>query len=185
MPKLSARDRKKVDAAEAVEERNFEPLPAGKYLATLKEVEVRTGKDSGNEYWNCTFDNIRDLEGEDKPGSLWYRLMLPIAKRPADYRPKSGKPKKDESEEQWIERSWNNYQEMTAGRIKAFFEAFGFSLDSDTEEMYGDEVALSVGISTIGQGPRKGERTNEVRAVISKNEIDLEVDDDADDDSDF
>lgn len=157
MAKLAAKDRKKVKAAEAVTG-EFTPMPAGRYVATLSEVEERTSK-AGNKYWNCTFTDIENMEGETQPGRLWYTVMLPIDKMPDDYKPG---PK---SKAATREEAWETYQALTAGKIKAFFEAFGYSEDSDTDEMLGEQVILQVGIETIQQGERTGQKTNRVNAI--------------------
>lgn len=164
MPKLAAKDRKKVAKAEAVKG-GFEPLPPGKYIAELTGVEARTSG-AGNAYWNAEFSEIQDLEGETYPGRQWYRLMLPIDKMPEDYKPKNSKKSPEEA--------WETYQGLTAGRIKSFFEAFGFSEDSDTDEMIGERVVLQIGIRTIQQGARTGEETNEVNDVLPLDSVEFE-----------
>lgn len=181
MPKLSTKHQKKAEAAEEYSEREYEPLPPGKYTAVLEDVEVREGRESGNEYWSAEFRDIEDLDGEEQSGRLWYRLMLPIDKMPKDYRPKS-RQKKGETEEEWIARSWKAYQDITAGRIKSFFSAFGFSLDSDTEELQGERVGIVVGITTMQQGPRKGQQTNEITSVFA---LDGSEGSSSEDDDDF
>lgn len=178
MAKLNAKDRKKVDKSEAVTG-EFKPMPPGKYVAELAEVETRvSGK--GNAYWNAEFNNIHSLDGDKQPGRLWYMIMLPVDKMPADY--KADDP--NLTDEQRKEK-WDNYQSLTAGRIKAFFEAFGYSLDSDTDEMIGDRVILQVGIETQQQGANAGQQRNRVNAVLPLDDVDIEFGDDEDGDDDF
>lgn len=158
MPKLAAKDRKKVDKAEATSG-GFEPLEPGKYVGTLEAVESKVSG-NGNHYWNCVFTDITDLDGNQHPGKQWYMVMLPIDKMPADYKPKSSKKSPEEA--------WATYQGLTAGRIKAFFEAFGYTTDSDTDEMVGDKAVLQIGVETIQPpSPKAGQATNRVNAIFS------------------
>lgn len=189
MPKLSSSAQKKAQEAEVPQEREYTLLEPGWYIGVLEDVEERESK-SGNDYWSATFSDIEDLDGETHPGKLWYSpIMMPVAKRPKDYRPKS-RQKKDETEQEWIERSWKTYQDLVAGRLKGFFEAFGFTLDSDTEEMYGEKCAIQVIQEPIGQGPRQGEMRNSIANVKHLDAI-ADLMDDAkkspkgDDDDDF
>lgn len=171
MPKLAAKDRKKVEKAEAVSG-GFEPLAPGKYIAELAEVEAKTSG-AGNAYWNAEFHEIQTLDGEAVPGRQWYMLMLPIDKMPEDYKPKKSKKSPEEA--------WATYQELTAGKIKAFFEAFGFTPDSDTDELIGERCVLQIGVETINQGPKTGELTNRVHAVHPLDSVEFE---EADEDED-
>ena len=148
MPKMDTKTRAKAEKAEAVTG-SFEPIPTGKYLADLRAVEAKKSQ-AGNPIWTWEFDNIRDLKGTAFPGRQWFTSTLPLDKMPAD-------ANKDK---------WETAQRLSAGRLKAVFEAFGYSLDSDTDEMLGETVVLQVGIETIKQGPKMGERTNRVRAIL-------------------
>lgn len=183
MPKLAAKDRKKVAKAEATSG-EFEPMPPGKYVATLKDVEAKTSG-AGNSYWNAEFEEIHDLDGERFPGRQWYMIMLPIDSMPDDYVP--GKNKKAGTKPTKAEQvdAWDKYQGLTAGRIKAFFEAFGFSEDSDTDEMIGERCVLQIGVETINQGPRTGQQTNRVNAVFPLTEDLAEVGADGGSSDDF
>lgn len=157
MPKLAAKDRKKVEKADAVSG-DFQPLTPGKYIATLSQVEAKNSA-AGNPVWNAEFTDVMTLEGEKQPGRQWYNLNLPTS---------------DEAPEGYTKgaEKWATYQRMCAGRLKAFFEAFGYTVDSDTDEMIGDKVVLQIGITTIQKGPRAGQKTNSVNAVLPLGEID-------------
>lgn len=174
MAKLNAKDRKKVAKAEA-NSGEFQPYPPGKYIGALSEVEVKTSG-NGNPMWNVTFTDITTLDGESMPGRQWYTLMLPQDKMPEGYTPRNSKKSPEDA--------WATYQDLTAGRIKAFFEAFGYSEDSDTDEMIGDKVILQIGIETIQQGAKKGQKTNRVNAVLPLDDdtVDRLADEDTDDD---
>ena len=175
MPKLAAKDRKKVKKAEAVSG-GFEPLKPGKYVAQLSAVEAKNSA-AGNPMWVAEFDEIHDLDGERQPGRQWYNLNLPTTDTPPDGY--TGKGKKSPEE------SWAQYQELCAGRLKAFFEAFGYTEDSDTDEMIGERAVIQIGIRTIQNGPRTGETTNSVNGVLPLDSVDYEGGDDDDDEDDF
>ena len=52
---------------------NFEPIPAGKYLAAITESEMKPTKNGSGRYLQLTFTII---EGEYKNRVLWARLNL-------------------------------------------------------------------------------------------------------------
>ena len=152
MPKLSAKDRKKVAKAEAVGG-DFPLIPSGKYVAELTGVEAKTSS-AGNPMWVAEFSEIHGPDGEKQPGRQWYNLNLPTSDTPPDGYAKG-------------EEKWKQYQAMCAGRIKAFFEAFGYSEDSDTDEMIGERAVITIGIRTIQNGPKAGQEANSVNGVES------------------
>lgn len=151
MPKLSAKDRKKVKKATATSG-EFEPLAPGKYIAELSGVEAKMSN-SGNPMWVAEFTEIHDLDGEKQPGRQWLNLNLPQDTMPDDY---------EKGEEKW-----DQYQGLCEGRLKAFFEAFGYSEDSDTDEMIGERAVLIIGVRTIQNGPKAGQKTNSVNGIQS------------------
>lgn len=168
MPKLNAKLKKAVDQSEAVTG-EFEPLRAGKYIGTLSEVEAKNSS-NGNPMWVAEFTDIRDLDDETKPGRLWLNLNLPTTNTPPEDYAKG--------EEKWVQ-----YQNMCKGRLKSFFEAFGYTTDSDTDEMVGDDCVLVVGVRTIQNGERAGEKTNSVNGVKPLDSVDRTAggDDDGED----
>lgn len=163
MPKLAVKDRKKAQKAEAVSG-DFEPMPPGKYIGQLSQVEAKNSA-AGNPMWVAEFEEIHDLEGDKQPGRLWYNLNLPQDEMPDGYQ---GKGKKS------AEDTWESYQAMCAGRIKAFFEAFGYELNSDTDEFIGERVVLQVGVRTIQNGPKAGQSTNSVNGVAPLDSVEFE-----------
>lgn len=171
MAKLAAKTRKRVAKAEAVTGGDFQPLAAGKYIATLSEVEVKNSQ-AGAPMWVAEFEDITDLDGDRQPGRQWYNLMLPQDTMPEDYQPKRGNKSPEEA--------WESYQNLCEGRLKAFFEAFGYTVDSDTDEMIGDRVVLQIGVRTIANGARAGEKTNSVNGVFPLDSVDFEEDEDGD-----
>lgn len=164
MPKLAAKTRKAVEKAEAVSG-GFELIKPGKYIAELSNVEAKTSN-AGNPVWSAEFNEIHSLDGERQPGRQWYNLNLPQDNMPEDYKPKNSKKSPAEA--------WESYQSLCNGRLKAFFEAFGFSVDSDTDEMIGERCVLQIGQRTIQNGPKKGEDTNTVNGVFPLDSVDFE-----------
>ncbi len=61
-------------------------------------------------------------------------------------------------------RQWNNtsLSPKSAGFLKATFEAFGYSVDSDTDEMVGEWVVLYIGHETQTQGKNAGQIRNTI-----------------------
>lgn len=169
MPKLAAKDRKKVQKAEAVGG-GFEPLKPGKYVAELSNVEAKNSA-AGNPMWVAEFTEIHNLDGEKQPGRQWYNLNLPTTNEPPEGYTKGAE-------------KWEQYQNLCAGRIKAFFEAFGFTVDSDTDELIGERVVLQIGVRTIQNGDRAGEQTNSVNGVQPLDSVNY-AGEDGDDDDDF
>lgn len=163
MPKLAAKDRKKVEKSEAVGG-GFEPLKPGKYVAELSEVVAKQSA-AGNPMWVAEFTDIQTLDGEEVPGRQWYNLNLPTTDTPPDGY--TGKGKKS------AEESWAQYQALCSGRIKAFFEAFGYTPDSDTDEMIGERCVLQIGVRTIQKGDRAGEQTNSVNGVAPLDSVEF------------
>jgi hypothetical protein len=61
------------NASEVEPTSNFEPLPAGKYLAVISDSEMKSTKSGSGSYLQLTFTVI---EGEHKNRVLWARLNL-------------------------------------------------------------------------------------------------------------
>lgn len=59
--------------ANQVEPQDFEPIPAGKYLATITESEMKPTKDGKGQYLQLTF---QVLDGPAKGRCVWARLNL-------------------------------------------------------------------------------------------------------------
>lgn len=173
MPKLDKKTAGTVEKEDAVHGGDFAPIKPGKYLARLSEVEVQ---DDLNKYdaaqWSAEFDNLRSLEDLDEPvpGRQWLRLTLPTSNTPH--------PAYEKGPTQW-----EKYQKMLRGRLKAFFEAFGYTSDSDTDEMIGEWAVITVAIETAQAGKREGQPVNVVKDITEVPEdIDIpEIDDDGDD----
>ncbi|ALY10768.1 hypothetical protein SEA_SUPPI_44 [Arthrobacter phage Suppi] len=150
MPKLPKNVAKSVEAAEAVSG-DFALLDPGFYYAQLAEVEVQEGNYAPQ--WNATLENLHKKETLEKAsGKQWHRMnVVTEEKAPANYT--NG------------DKKWAAFHSMSQGQLKAFFEAFGYTPDSDTDEMIGEWVVIKVGIETIQGGARKGEKTNRVKAL--------------------
>lgn len=150
MPKLSAAAAKAVESTEAVHGTGeFEPHAPGKYLGRLSDVSVR---DQTNKYgapqWSAEFQNLVSLETQaPAAGRQWLELTVPTGtKVPANY--ENGPDK------------WEKYQNMVKGRFAAFFEAFGYTPDSDTDEMLNEWAIITLTIETAQQGKNEGKKVN-------------------------
>lgn len=152
MPKLSANAAKAVAAAEEVHGGgDFEPLPDGKYLARLADVSVR---DELNRYdapqWSAEFQDLHSMETQElAPGRQWLSLTVPTGSKMH--------PSYENGPEKWAK-----YQAMVQGRFKAFFNAFGYTTDSDTDEMINEWAVITLRTVTRQQGKNAGKRVNEV-----------------------
>ena len=147
MPKLPASIRKEVNDATTMEYTLIEP---GRYFATLSNVEVKDGKYGPQ--WSAEFDTITDAKGTKSPGRQWYNLNLPVdGHMPAAYL--NGEDK------------WEKFQDVNRSKMKQFFQAFGYTSDSDTDEMIGETIAMDIEVRTIQSGNRTGERVNSVKNI--------------------
>lgn len=151
MPKIAANIVQQVEESEATA--GFELVDPGQYLGRLAKVDAR--EKDGKVSWSAEFDEIHTLDGEKVPGRQWLNLNMPIG---AIGDPAPSWYQKDQ-------KAWNTYQRMSNGQLKAFFEAFGYTADSDTDEMLGEWAVLVIGIATIQAGARQGEKTNRVNGI--------------------
>jgi hypothetical protein len=64
-------------------------------------------------------------------------------------------------------RQWNNtsLSPKSYPFLKATFEAFGYTTDSDTDEMVGEWVVLYLVQEPIGKGPKAGQLRNSVQSL--------------------
>lgn len=153
MPKL---EKKKAKAVAENEGQSFEVLPEGTYIGTLEQVTVHDGKAIASSpadvalfgegevipYWKWQFMEITGLSGEDvEPGKVYPGKL-------------------------WIQTSLGESSEW---KVKEVFDGFGYTTDTDTDEMCGEKVKLVVSQGTIQGGPRKGEDNNNVDKVLSYN----------------
>lgn len=150
MPKLNTAALEAVTNVEAFSG-DYALIQPGRYLATLAKVEVKDGNHGGMQ-WSAEFNEIHSLDGTRQGGRQWLNLNLPIqGKAPASYL---------NGEEKWVK-----FQAVSAARVKSFFQAFGYSEDSDTDEMIGETAIIEIEIRTIQNGPRRGEQVNGVKGV--------------------
>lgn len=157
MPKLSATQAKTVSKIEPqYGNSTFEPHPPGLYLAKLAYVEAKTSA-NGNPMWSVEWDSLRTLEGEELPGKMFFNLNFPTsAKRPAGWGEDKPNARKSPDER------WAAYQERCKALIHGFFLAHGYTVDSDTDEMIGEDCILDVGVETQQQGKNAGTLRNVV-----------------------
>lgn len=87
-------------------------------------------------------------------------------------------------------RLWNttSLSERSFPFLKAVFDAFGVTTDTDTDDLIGDWAVLYVVKEVVATGPSAGQIRNRVRQVLPFNEedwpFDVESDDAGDDDDD-
>lgn len=178
MPKLSKAQANTIEKSEAIlGSTRFEPLEPGRYIGRLAEVEARMSSNN-NPLWSCTFDNIRGLDGEEHPGRQFYTLNFPT---------KAVRPKgwgEDKESKKSPDQRWADYQERCKGLLHGFFTALGFTTDSDTDEMIGEDCVLDISIETIKEGDRAGQKTNRVQGLLPLDAVDGAADVAGDDDED-
>lgn len=166
MPKLPKKIQKAVAQADPTAAGgDFPLLDPGYYFVRLGAVEVMDGNYAPR--WSATMDKIVESESlEVKPGRQWFNMNVPDeGPAPANYT--NG------------DKKWAAFQSMSRNQLAQFFEAFGYSVDSDTDEMVGEWAKAKITIRTISSGPRQGEKTNEIRSLspvdddFDASEIDL------------
>jgi hypothetical protein len=116
------------------ESTGFKALEAGMYIGTLKQVVTQKGG--------------KPLEGPAGPYWQWeFDQITDLAE-----------------EETFPGRQFviTSLSDDSDWKMKETYEAMGYSLDSDTDEMVGDRVILSVSQRPIEKGPRKGQIGNQV-----------------------
>lgn len=161
MPKLNPKQVKAVESTAPVTGGAFDPHPEGWYLAKLREVEAKQSS-KGNPMWAVEWDNLRDLEGNELPGRQFFNLNFPSALK-ADWNPQD--PNREDR--------WAKYQARCKGQIHQFFLAHGFTVDSDTDEMIGEDALIHLVIRTQQQGKRAGQLQNEVDGFKPVDEAEL------------
>lgn len=160
MPKLP---KKAAKATAETESQSFDALPVGTYIGTLEQVTTHDGRaiasspadvDQFGEgekipYWKWQFKDITGRSGEDvEPGKTYPGKL-------------------------WVQTSLG---ENSRWKMKEVFDAFGYTTDTDTDEMCGEKVVLVVTQRTIEGGPRKGEIGNNVDNLLPYDESESEGD---------
>lgn len=184
MPKLSSKLAKRVDKAE-IQTGDFPVWPGGKYIGELAAVEARVGKESGKDYWSVEFANVKSLDGEDMTGRIWMNVSLPVADVkdvPESYTPSAAALKRAGGDRA---KAYASGQAFVEGRLHAFFEAFGYTPDSDTDEMVGERCVIQVGVETQQRGAGAGKERNVINNVFPLDTVDVADSDDDDDDDGF
>lgn len=154
MPKLDPTVTKQVATAETnAGSGEYALIEPGRYFATLNNVEVREGKYGPQ--WSAEFGEIISAQGETQPGRQWLNLNVPVEGHMS--------PAYQNGEDKWMK-----FQSVNRSRMRQFFEAFGYTVDSDTDEMIGEQAVIEIEIRTIQSGPRTGERVNSVKQVMPK-----------------
>lgn len=150
MPKLNKAMAKAVSNAE-ISSGDFPLLDPGYYYVQLEGVEVFDGNFAPR--WNATLTNLHKKDTLEKAsGKQWFSMNVPPeGPAPANYT--NG------------DKKWASFQSMSQGQLHGFFDAFGYSTDSDTDEMVGEWAVAKVVIETMKGGPRQGEKTNRVKSL--------------------
>lgn len=149
MPKLSKSVAKKVANTE-ISTGDFPLLDNGWYFARLAKVDVREGQFAPR--WTAEFEKLHKEDGTPASGRQWYDLNVPTEdEAPSNY--DKGQSK------------WDQFVSISHSFLHGFFEAFGYTTDSDTDELVGEWVKIKVGTRTIQRGDRKGEKANEIKAL--------------------
>lgn len=133
MPKLTKAQAKAVDAAETNDIDYTVPLPAGRYIGTLDEVEVGEGPKGPYWTWKIKLDRNEDVALDGQGRVMYVNTSL---------------------------------AEEAAWKMKETFEAFGYSSDSDTEEMIGEKCIVVVRIKMIQGGANAGTPGNQVSKLF-------------------
>jgi hypothetical protein len=102
---------------EPAEERDFSPLPAGKYQVAVSETEMKATKAGTGEYLQITFDV---QSGEHANRKLWARLNLSNPNKTAE--------------------------EIAARELSAICYAVGKMQVEDSDELVGLELLVDVGV---------------------------------------
>lgn len=179
MPRLAKKTQSAVSKSEAAKIGSYDLIPRGKYVATLTAV-TEEDTDFGPR-WVAEWSDITATTGDRYPGRQWYNMPLPQDKKkvPEDYepRPRRGQAKQTKAE------SWADLQDFRASVLKAFFDAMGYTEDTDTDEMVDEEAKglITIVQETAKSGNRKGEKFNRVKGVESVPD-DLEIPDEPEDD---
>lgn len=180
MPKLSAAMAKAVQSAEPTQG-GFETLKPGKYFAKLREVDAREDR-NGNPAWNVSFGSLRDLGGGEHSGQQFLWMGLPQGT-------KGAAKLKTQAEKDKYEKA----EKRRKGQLRAFFDAFGYETNSDTDEFLDEECVLDIGVEKARAGKNEGQMVNRVNGVyhvsvaeggeveMSDGDADAEVDFDEDD----
>lgn len=153
MPKLDPKITGQVATAENTGGGDYALIEPGRYFATLNNVEVREGKYGPQ--WSAEFGEITTAAGERQPGRQWLNLNVPVDGHMH--------PNYQNGEDKWMK-----FQAVNRSRMREFFESFGYTVDSDTDEMIGEQAVIEIEIRTIQSGPRTGERVNSVKSVHPK-----------------
>lgn len=150
MPKLPKKIAKSVSENEGGD---FDLLPQGAFVAKLEVVEAKDGRATAEEpedvknfgegetipYWSWQFTELTGLSGEDVEVGKVYPGKL------------------------WTNTSLGVKSEW---KMKEVFDAFGYSTDSDTDEMVGEKVKIIVVQEVAQFGKRKGEKVNQIDEVL-------------------
>lgn len=128
-------------AADEAESRDFGAIPGGLYRIKVKEIDTAAKSGAGNDKWVFVAEVIGG------PNDLTLT---------------------DHNKRQLWEHA--ALTEPAAWKIKQIFEALGFTLDSDADELLGETCLVMVSEAEIEQGARKGQMGNNIDAWLADTE---------------
>jgi hypothetical protein len=119
-------------------ESQFEPIPAGEYDMIIQNVEVRRGKESGDQYFAFEF-RTSDPDGEYDNKVVWENIS-----------PKA---------------AWRMTQliEAVEGPLDA---EEGDEVGFNVFDLFGAKITARVGLEEVERGSRKGEMRNNISRFI-------------------
>jgi len=119
---------------------SFEPVPAGEYDMIIQDVEVRTGKESGNPYFHIEF-RISDADPSLDNKVVWENIS-PVAQWRVT---------------QLVEAVYGKFDDVEEDD----------EIEFNVFDLFGAKIRARVGLEEIEQGSRKGEMTNTITRFIA------------------
>lgn len=115
-------------------------------------------------------EDAKDQEFELLPEGRYLAKLSEVEQRPGnegDYWNATFTDITDVNGKRWPGRQWDSIGlgPKSAWKQKQFFNAFGYSLDSDTDEMIGEVCVLHIGQEIQKRGKRAGETVNKINRL--------------------
>lgn len=118
---------------------SFEPVPAGEYDMIIQDIDVRTGKDSGNPYFHVEF-RISDTDPALDNKVIWENIS----------------PAAEWRVTQLVEAVYGKFDNLEEDD----------EIEFNIFDLFGARVRARVGLEEIEQGARKGEMTNNISRFL-------------------
>lgn len=115
-------------------------------------------------------EEAKDEGFELLPEGRYLGQLTEVTQKPGnedDYWEATFKQLTDPHGKKWPGRQWDTISlgDKSAWKQKQFFNAFGYTLDSDTDEMIGEWCVLYIGQEVAKKGKRAGELRNVVERL--------------------